>query len=1002
MSSPRLIGRTEEWAALDAAFERAHDGDPTLVLVIGEAGVGKSRLVAEFVAEAGLREPEPLVLGGTCAPMGDVGAPYGPILAALRTLARRSEGRDLGVSTRPGADQRAFERELGLAGGLLATTATAVAQAGDPVDGVRLFEALLDLFQRLGRGRTVILVIEDLQWADQSTREILDFLVRCLRDARILVVATVRTDEVGRRHALVPYLAELLRNRHVVRLEVAALGSADVRELIETIDGAAPSAERLDRIESLADGNPFYVEELAAAIGDAGTIPASVREIVLGRVATLSDAARNVIRVAAVAGRSVDHGTLAAIAELDDRALGRAMDETIERGLIAYDSDREAYRFRHGLVREAVYADLLPGDRRRLHAAVARALADGRGGPPSRLAAEIADHYDRAGRVASALEASIAAAEAAERVHGFHEATRHYERALELEAAAGSVSIGHDALTERAAEAAYGAGVPDRAVELVRGLLAGRDPGSDPSRVADLHGRLAAYLRDTGDETAAIAASRAAVALLAAVPDATVRARVFAAHGRMLMLLSQSTEAEAVCAEAVEAARLAGSAVDEASALVSLGVAVAGLGRTDEGLAILDRGLAVAQAAGEAQETARAHLNIDYVNWMAGRLEAALDASTRGIEALRRLGLEWIWGSRLLASAGEKLFELGRWDEAGLLMDQAADRHLAGMAGFALSLDRAQLAMNRGELAAAEAHLEHARELGVRVIGTGTVTRWWLIIAQLAIWRGRPDDARAAIAEGLARVEEEDRAATVATLVGVGLRSDADSAELARDRRDPERLIGITADGDRLLAEAESEAARAEPRAAPGVREHPALAAFLALAHAEHARLHRAPAASLWADAADRFDGLGMVHRVGYARYRLAEALLSAGARRSDAAAALSEAQRIAAELRAIPLLTEIEGLATRSRLTLDGSRPGAPTVPTSPASDLYGLTPRELEVLGHLAAGRTNRQIAEALFITEKTAGLHVSNILGKLEVTNRGEAAAVAHRLGIAGPTV
>ncbi len=877
-----MIGRANEMAGLTTALDRADLAEPSLMLVSGEAGVGKSRLVAEFLRRAKNDDDGRLILTGVCAPMADAGAPYGPVLMALRSLARRSDG-NLEASPRSRPDAQVFERELGLAGGILAAT-VATSRSTETTERLRLFESLLDLFQRLARDRTVVLAVEDLQWADRSTRDFLDFLVRCVSDIRILVVATVRTDEVDRDHAFVTFLAELLRNPHVERIELAPFGPAEVRELVESIDGRPATTARIENIVMLADGNPFYVEELAAAsdgTGGGGTasLPGSVREIVLSRVAGLSDPARTIIRLAAVAGRSVDHATLLGAAGMDDSSLDAALDEAIERRLIDYDSEREAYRFRHGLVREAVYADLLPGDRRRSHLALAHVLEAVSVGPPSRVAAEIATHYDRAGEPDRARDASIRAAEAAERLYAVREAARHYERALELEVVAGPPSLGHEALVLRAAQAAARAGDPHRAVELVSALLkAAPGASSDRSRAADLHGTLAAYLRDAGDEKAAMASSRTAVALLADAPDPAVEARVLAAHGRMLMLMSESNEAELVCARAVAVARAAQATSDEASALISLGVVIAGLGRTEEGVDHLRAGLALAEAAGDAEDMARAYLNIDYVYWMAGRLEEALATSMAGIQALTRLGLEWTWGSRLLVTAGEKLFELGRWDEASVLIDQAAARHPSGIAGFTTSVDRVQLPLNRGDFDLAEAYLNDARDLGVGLISATTMNRFWSIAAQLDIWRGRPAEARAAVAEGIARVVDEDRATTLANLTAIGIRCDADLAAIARGRHETTTVEELVADADALLAAAEAAVSAASADGiVPSGAGGPAMLAFLDLARAEHGRARGRSLPGSWTRTADGFAAMGMLHRIGYARYRQAEALLEDG-----------------------------------------------------------------------------------------------------------------------------
>ncbi|MGI8572271.1 MAG: ATP-binding protein, partial [Solirubrobacteraceae bacterium] len=408
VSSRELIGRANELALLMSAVEAARVGAGQTVLVAGEADVGKSRLLAEVGRQA--RAAGATVLIGGCVDLADAELSYAPIVGALRGVVR-----DL--------SEPEIVRLLGAARAELARLLPELGKppAGDPVAGgqARLFELILGVLGRLGSEQPMLLVLEDLHWADAPSLDLLSFLITNQRSERLAIVASLRTSELAPEHRL---MKELRRSAAVQRIELEPLTRTEVAAQVASITGSEPKTGIVDRLYERSQGNPFFVEELLAAGEDA--LPASLRDALLARVRPLSDQARALLSLAAVAGRTVDHRLLAGVSQLADRELIGAPRETVTSHLLVSDGLR--YAFRHALLREAVYADLLAGERVPLHAALATALqahpelAEAR----ATVAAEIAHHWSAAGIEERALAASVQAAAEAEGIYSMAEAGR--------------------------------------------------------------------------------------------------------------------------------------------------------------------------------------------------------------------------------------------------------------------------------------------------------------------------------------------------------------------------------------------------------------------------------------------------------------------------------------------------------------------------------------------------------------------------------------------------
>ena len=1002
LTSPTFVGRTEELARLAAAGERAAGDVPTSVLIGGEAGVGKTRLVGEVVAAA--RAAGVTVLHGGCVELGGEGVPFAPLVEALRAfvrdldepaLARMVPGRsrvelarllpELGPPAGPGAGDRA-------------------AFGGDPgpwSEQGRLFELLLGLLERLGAERPALLVVEDLHWADRSTRDLLAFLVRNLRHGRLLLVMTYRSDELHRRHPLRPFLAELDRGRRVERLELARFGPAEVAAQLAGIRGAPPPAELVERIHARSGGNAFFVEELAATAAADGELSPSLRDTLLARIELLGEPTQQVLRVLAVAAAAVPDPLLAEVAGLGEAELLAGLREAVSAHVLLVDAGDGAYGFRHALVKEAVYAELLPGERTRLHARFAAALAGRDGGGEPGLAAELAWHWYAAHDLERALPAAVEAGVAAERAYAFAEAQRQFERALELWERAGPPrqqpggALDRTALLARAGEAAANAGAADRAVALVRAALAEVDPAADPLLAAQLTERLAFHLRVAG-RPGAFEAYQEAVRLVPPEPSAA-RARVLAGLGQALMLRARFTEAASVCEEAIAVAREVGAPVVEGHAMNSLGTAVARLGEIDRGLAYLEEARRRGAELGAAKDEARACVNLSDLLDDLGRLEESVAVATEGIEVATAAGLRRTFGAFLAGNAAASLYHLGRWDETVELTDDflelGDDENLNTVT---LRQSRAVLDAGRGDFEGALAHARAAKRLsGDMFIAVQYPPVLAAAEAEVAAWQGRLEDASAAVAEGLDALQGPLQDLRAYMLLAIGLRVEGDRAGLAAARHDHDTLADARLVAGGLLRWART--TLDDPEVAPR-------RALLATCEAEYSRVQGDLDPEGWLAAVAAWEESGHPYQRAMASWRAAEALLAGRGDRDLAAGLLRQGHAAATTMGAAPLRRELERLARLGRVELDRDRPGGAddtpeddTPPAAAAVESLGLTARELEVLALVAEGRSNRQVADALFISAKTASVHVSNILAKLGVASRVQAAAVAHRLGL-----
>ncbi len=952
--SPIFVGRQRELSVLHAALERALGGEPAVALVGGEAGVGKTRLVEELGAAATAAGAS--VLSGACVELGGDRLPLAPLADALRALARSTPRGELAELLGPARGGLArLLPELDPDGG---------PGAGDTAPTSQLVELVLGVVERLAAERPLMLVLEDLHWADRATLELMAFLVRALRGVGVLLAATYRSDELHRGHPLRPLLSGWSRVRSVERIELARFARGEVAAQLEAILGAPPSRRLLDLVIERSEGNAFLVEEIAGAVlagADPGYLPPSLRDMLLVRAEQLSEAAQQVLRTVAVAGSWSPDRLLAAVTSLDEGALYAALREAVDHHLLVVDASGRGYAFRHALAREAVYDDMLPGERVRLHTAYAEALsADPELAGDAAAGAALAYHFYAAHDLPRALTASVDAARAARAAYAPGEAQRHLERVLELwprvADPAARCGIDRVEVLRLASDAANAAGEIERALTLLGEAAAELGPDADPERRAVLVVQRSNVVRALGRGEESIPALEAVLAELPGVPS---RARVLVLTQLAAVQLNASFAEASVSAEAaVTAARAAGAQELEADAEITLGIARAYLGDHADGQRRLEAGLRIARDGGHQTTALRAYVNLSDLLTIAGRYEEAAETARAGLEAAERVGQRRSFGAYLRGNLAEPLLRLGRWEEAGAVIEEGVASEPEGVFLGTVRIAGAELALHRGELEVVRRELE-------RLDAVLSADDWQYSenIAYIAAEAERQRGALAAAREVVAgRLGGGHHGSDRYTwpLLWLGLRIEGD----------------LAAGGGSPVAEL---ARLADELPATTARAH----AFRALVAPEQARALGRECD--WAPALAAFRSTGEVHMVAYALLRLAAARAAAGDRPAATAAAV-EAGELARALGARPLLDELRETARRARLALEP--------PSADPLAAYGLTEREQEVLALVAQGRSNSQIGSELFITRKTASVHVSNILAKLGVTSRGEAAALAHR--------
>ncbi|WP_327585991.1 helix-turn-helix transcriptional regulator [Nonomuraea sp. NBC_00507] len=941
--SPVFVGREEELGALSDSFDEAKKGKVTAVLLGGEAGVGKTRLVQRFTERCAADGAH--VLFGGCVELSTEGLAYAPFTAALRQLVRE-QGPAAVAGLLPEGAQRDLARLLPEFGEPSGDGETDTGRA-------RLFEQFLTLLERLADARPTVLVIEDIHWADRSSRDLIAFLSRNLHIPQVLIVMTYRSDDLHRQHPLRPVLAELGRVNGVHRLDLPRLSRDEVAQQMTGILGKVPEYSSVENVYERSEGIPLFVEAMLES-GEDCTFPESMQDLILNSVERLPEETQRVLRIAAAGGIRVGHALLAAVSGLSDVELESALRPAIA-GNVLQVADNRAYVFRHSLIREAVHDELLPGEHQRLHARFAEEISKDRTlVPMGRAPVELAHHWYGARNDLWALISAWEAAQKSFKAFAYTEAVPLLERVLTLwdrvPDAAERIGADHTAVLERAAEAANAGGEVDKGMKFVKAALSELDETREPGRVAQLIVRRAGFKMSKG-QMGVIEELRHALRL---VPeDSLDRAEVLTPLSRHLMLRGETAEASEVIADGLRLAREHGDRCLEADLLLNLALGHSLNGELESTIAVNEQALEIGHQERSGRIITRAiGNNIDALIDL-GREDEAVHLSEQGWKIAKEYGRLRGSGLFIMNNWAEALESIGRWDEAIELVDAALSHGPNLRTRYALLRVRADIALARGELQLVESLLS---EIGVLKDRAEDFVQDITSNARLRIgWhllRGEPGAALTVAEQVIALPKQSSKA-----MLGWRLLA----------------LLRIVCDAVETI----------EPERAAAVRAHAAAVAAELSVIGPVVDAYRLSYIGDFDAAAAGWERLKRPHNQAKALFRAAAAAARAGDR-EGAAARLKVALPLAQALRASPLVEEIETLSRR----VGGA-------PAQESSEL--LTPRELEVLRLVTQGRTNRDIAAELFISVKTVSVHVSNILAKLGVTTRGEAAAAAHRLSL-----
>jgi DNA-binding CsgD family transcriptional regulator len=986
MSTGRMVGRVGELGRLLTLLDDAEAGRSVVALVSGDAGVGKTRLISEVTRLAADRGFT--VLSGQCAELGD-SMPYLPLADALRGAAESTGVRDA-LGSRPALSRLLPE---GGEGPVADSDRSGLARQ-------QMLGGVLGLLAELAAAAPVLLVLEDLHWADTSTRDLVTFLSRMLHRERVAVIGSYRTDDLQRRHPLRPVVAELLRLPSVTAVDLASLDPSALAEHLASAARGRVDATELNDIVVRAEGNAYYAEELLAAslnheVAPHSSLPAGLAALLLSRVEQLSDPTQQVLRAAAVAGRKADDELVRSASGLAAAAYEAAVREAVAHQLLVPDGS-DGYVFRHALLREAVYADLLPGERTRLHATMSMLLSDEQRLALPGTAAELAQHCLASHDIPGAFAASVRAGEDAERVGAPAEAHRHFDQALALWDRVAdpeqTTGMARGQLGLMSATNSADSGDVERAVHLLRRLRhlidmrESREPG-DVMLASRIGERLAFYLMLIEDPKAAaeaVAVARATVEATPAAPPTRQYARAVTTYAYALLTEDDHTEARDWAERGIAAARATDAPSVEADALVTLGFMANREGRNDEAIELLTAAHKQAEEAMVLGVELRAAYHLARAHLEQGDLTTGAAVAHEGTKRAIQTGLNMSpYGVDLQHLHFQCHFADGKWDHAQEIADgfpvRVTSPPEAYLSSIALFIDVA-----RGTPV--------AEERLAWIEPFWSVTGWDPFVgrgmlAEHALWAGDTDQALAEAqnAIDIDYVAPWGFSPTALRPAAVALSARADRAVAARAANDAAAAEAeLAAAGELLRIAHEGAAFPKRPKFILG----PEGRGWLARAEAEYQRAAGTNDPRAWEAVLDAF-GPAYAYEIARTRWRLAEALAEAG-RRDEAEQQWRLAAQTADRLAAKPLRRALEDLARRARIgTVRGG--------AADGARFASLTSREREVLRLIAAGRSNREIAAVLFIAPKTASVHVSNILGKLGAASRTEAAAIAHREGL-----
>jgi class 3 adenylate cyclase len=850
-----IVGRAAELRTVSAAYARVIAGQSQVMLITGEAGIGKSRLVEELAGQVRSAADGARVRVGESAPITGTTLAYGPFVAAL-----------------------GHEAEWLLADG--------------PADHMlaarhRLFVRVLQLLAALAARSPLVLVLEDLHWADESSRELLTFLAVRLREEPVMIVATLREEDLA--DSVRRWLAELEHRPRVTRLRLGRMTDTEIAELVGGAMAAGARPGQVAAVVDAADGNPLFAKELADA-GPAG-LPASISDAVLAKASVLTPAARAVVEQVSVADGGMSGELLAATVKLSRVRLLAALRAGVESGLLASTGD--GYSFTHVLIREVIYTQILPGRRSLLHRRLAEVLAAQPGSDPGLLSR----HWHRAGCPDRAAAAAVLAARHAVSVRAYPEAAKYY--ALTIELMNSPPGAGPD-LLEEAARSASWAGDSRQAAAWAADALARAGPAVPADRARWLE-RLGRYRWETGDLKAAVDAAEQAMILLETEPPGELQARVLAALATWRVLLGEADAALPLVVKAMEVAQQTGADAAYAHGLGTLGIIEAQYGDLEDGLADLASAFAIACRVGSVEDAIRAAANRVHLLYRASRYAEAVEAGRAGRSAVAAMGAPPAITTGIGNNAAAALLASGRWAEADQLLAELVAESTANFTRY-LQLLQLELAVGRGdgERAADLAATLRKSPDDPRLIGS-----LHACLAEQALDANDLAAAATEVSAGLAALSGAEMAEEELRLLAAGSRLAADLASVPSSAR-PGEIPDGWEERAATFAERAREIVAGQPEGQPD------LAAFGAMAAAEEARRLRRDTPATWQGVAEAWRVAGWPYREAQARLQEAAAALTAG-RREQATRALTACRNAARELQATPLLTRADDLARRS-----------------------------------------------------------------------------------------
>lgn len=961
-----LVGRAEEFAILQQALLAAAIGSPSTVILSGEAGIGKTRLCQELISQA--RTEGFVTTVGRCSPVSGSRIPYGPVVDLLDALLRRDPGLPSRV---PAEVWRSVAWLTGAAGDPAVSGARDVAAA-------RLFAGFTELVGTASRRAPVLVVIEDVHWIDSASLALLVFAVRKLRSARILLLVTNRPEDARTALPVRAALAEMRRAPDTVDVTLGPLSAQAMAELLEPFTGLS-DAHAVARIGAVSDGNPFFALHLAIH-GRGRVIPSSLRDILLPTLDGLSDRERGLLILVAVLGDTYDSSILLTTSGSSPAEFNQAARNLVDRGLLVERNG--SITFRHALLREITVGDTIPSERVLAHWQIATALMALPLRVRSKRAAEIAYHLMGSGRQDEALDFAVQGARQAAAVWAFADARQLFSQVRELwdstENPENASGLPYPALLREAGLVSRWCGELDEALALIDQALAW--PNVSTELLIDLDQTRGQVLWAAGDMGSALEAYQRAASRLPAigesVPDQQLRASVLAALALGLMATGNAQRAAETARAAIAVASTAGAERERIHASVTLAVSDAQLGDVDSAVTALRQCLVEARRLDDLELVVRCYGNLTFALGIACRYDDVAKVAQEGLDVCKRYGPIVALASNMVANQVSALISLGRWLEARTVAENALVETTAAGGALYLRTRLAEVAIALGDLAEADAQIAQAAVIA-DAGNPYTLAAQAAVRAERALTVDDPAAAIAVVAEALPLLQMQDDALPVLEVCWLGLRAQADLAEVQIPSRrataaDPRQL--------NFWAVASRAASRSDL---------PVSKTLFLTCDAEAARITATDTEDQWSRARAGNVLLDRPGAAAYCGFRLGAVQLR-GRARAAAAASLADALHVAEHLGAVPLISQITTLCTVSGLRLDGA---AQPVKTAPATD--GLTPREREVLTLLVNGATNRLIARSLFISERTASVHVSNIMAKFGAANRTEAARIAVRL-------